>query len=135
MVKKKVVLTFPKNLVSQPIIYHLVRKYDLVTNILRAQVMPDEEGKMLLELEGTPANLEQGLRFLREQPIHLQLLGKDIRITDERCIDCGSCTAVCGPKALSLNKQTWKLEFDRSKCVLCGLCVITCPIKAIQVTF
>jgi ferredoxin len=135
MPKKRVVLTFPKNLVNKPITYHLVKDYDLILNILRAQIMPDEEGKIVLELEGTKANIEKGLEFLKGQSIHMELLGQDITIDEKKCINCGACTSVCVSKALRLNKDTMKLEFDRTKCVLCGLCLNTCPVRAIDITF
>ncbi len=135
MAKKRVVVTFPKALVDRPNIYHLVKEYDLVVNILRAQVMPEEEGKVVLEIEGTRANLEKGLAHLKRTARHLELLNTDIAIDDGQCVDCGACTAVCSSKALSLNKITWKLSFERSKCVLCGLCVTACPVRAIRVMF
>jgi ferredoxin len=135
MPKTKVVLTFPKDLVEQPKIYHLVKDFDLIVNILRAQVMPDEEGKVVLELEGTRANITRGLQFLKKQSVHLELLGRDIHIDDASCVDCGACTAVCTSGALSMNRKTWELSFDREKCVLCGLCEPACPVKAIKVSF
>ena len=46
MAKKRIVLTFPPSLVSQPITYHLVKDYDLKFNIMRGVVTPDEEGRM-----------------------------------------------------------------------------------------
>lgn len=135
MPKKKVVLTFPKNLVRQPIIYHLVKDYNLIINILRAQIMPDEEGKMVIEIEGSKADIDRGLRFLKRQSLHMELLGKDIKLDEQKCIDCGACTAVCATKALSIDKNTKELVFDRTKCVLCGLCAPACPIRVINVVF
>ena len=44
IVSKKVVLHFPSRLVDQPIIYRLIKEYDLTFNILKASVIPDEEG-------------------------------------------------------------------------------------------
>ena len=43
MIKKRVVLTFPHEVVSQPVVYHLVRDYNLMINILRARVTPDRK--------------------------------------------------------------------------------------------
>ena len=135
MPKKKIVLRIPRNLVGEPIVYHLVKEYDLVVNVLRAQVMNDEEGKIVVEVEGSKESLEQGMKYLRSRGVHLEMLGKDIRVDDTLCIDCGACTAVCSPRALSLDKTTWKLQFDRQRCVLCELCVTACPIQAIKVAF
>ena len=46
MQKRRVVLTFPQDMIGSPVIYRLVKDYDLILNILRAQVSP-EEGKMV----------------------------------------------------------------------------------------
>lgn len=134
MPKKKIVLTFPKELVSKPIVYHLVKDYNLILNILRAQVMPDEEGKMVIELEGAKQDIDKGLDYIRKQRVGLELLGKDIKVDEKNCIDCGACVSVCLSKALVINSKTSKLEFDRAKCVLCGFCVSACPVRAIEVT-
>ncbi|MFB0533330.1 MAG: NIL domain-containing protein, partial [Desulfatiglandales bacterium] len=52
IVSKRIVLHFPRRLVDRPIIYRLVRDYNLQFNILRASVTPEEEGLMVLELSG-----------------------------------------------------------------------------------
>lgn len=135
MPKKKIVLRIPKNLVSEPIVYILVKDYNLIVNVLRAQVLTDEEGKILLEIEGKQSDIDNGLKYLKKQGIHVELLGKGIKIDENKCIDCGCCTAVCKPRALSINQTSWKLTFNRSRCVLCGLCVDACPMKIIQVNF
>ena len=51
-VSKKIVLRFPRRLVERPIIYRLVKDYDLEFNILKASVTPEEEGLLILELKG-----------------------------------------------------------------------------------
>ena len=135
MPKKRVVLSFPKNLVDQPIIYKLVKEFNLVINILRAQIMPDKEGKLVLELDGSKADIEKGLDYIKSLSVNIDLLGKDINIDYHSCVNCGACTAVCLSRALTINPETYKLEFDRTKCVLCGLCVGACPVKAIEVVF
>jgi len=47
-VKQRVILYIPPSLVSRPMIYELVKNYDVSFNILRAQVMEDEEGMLTL---------------------------------------------------------------------------------------
>jgi ferredoxin len=135
MAKKRIVLTFPPELVSQPIIYRLVKDCDLVLNILRAQVTPKEEGKMVLELEGNREGINKGLKYLEDMKVGVQPLAKDIKLDEQECISCGACIAVCSPKALSMNRESWKLEFDRDRCLLCGLCVPACPLGVIQIEF
>ena len=44
-------LTFPAALVQQPLVYYLVKDFDLVPNIRRAEVRADH-GWVVLELEG-----------------------------------------------------------------------------------
>jgi len=130
--KRRVVLTFPQDRIESPIIYRLVKDYDLILNILRAQVSP-EEGKMVLELEGPPDKIREGLKYLHEQKITVELLAKDIKLNTEECISCGACVAVCSSGALSLDIETAKLNFDRDKCILCGCCVPACPLSLIEV--
>ena len=50
MVVNKFVLRFSSALVDQPVIYHLVKDYDLVINILKADINPHQEGYVVLEL-------------------------------------------------------------------------------------
>jgi hypothetical protein len=52
MISKRIVLHFPHRLVDQPIVYKLVKDFDLQFNILKAYVTPQEEGLMVLELSG-----------------------------------------------------------------------------------
>ncbi len=132
MVQKRVVLTFPQDLIEQPIIYKLVKDHDLVLNILRAQVTP-EEGKMVLELEGSSDNIKEGLKYLHEKKVKIEPLAKDIKLNDKECISCGACIAVCSTGALSLDTKTAKLNFDRDKCILCGCCIPACPLRLIEI--
>ena len=66
MSKRKVVLSFPPHLIDQPITYRLIRDYNLIVNILRARITPNEWGRMVVELSGNGGNLEAGLSFLAE---------------------------------------------------------------------
>src|SRR3990170_945331 len=133
MARKKVVLTFPPDRVAQPITYHLVKDYDLITNILRAEIREEETGHMVLELTGKEDRIEQGLEYLRGLSVAVQEAAKDITLDQERCVDCGACTAVCPTDALSMNRETWKLDFDKESCILCELCVNACPVRVIEV--
>lgn len=135
MARKKVVLSFPPEQVTKPITYHLVSDYGLVINILRAEIREQEQGRMVLGLEGDEEKIEEGIKFLEEQRVKVQEAAQDITLDEEKCVDCGACIAVCLPQALRLNSQTWKLEFDKEKCVFCELCVKACPLQIIKVQF
>lgn len=134
-VSRRVILTFPASLAGTPVTYRLVKDYNLIMNILRAKVIPKDEGRLVLELSGEKKDIEAGLRFISEQGVNIEALAKDIHLDEESCIHCGFCTAVCFQDALSINPKTWKLEFNRDKCILCEQCVDICPMGVIQIKF
>ncbi len=75
--KRRVKLTFPQNLIKEPVIFTMAKKYDLLPNIRRARVT-DTVGEMMLELEGEEENLEMGIKSLREQGIEVELIEGDV---------------------------------------------------------
>lgn len=135
MARKRLDLRFPPQQAARPIIYHLVKDFDLVPNILRAQIQPEQEGRTVLELTGDRAAFEAGVEFLRSEGVEVHEAASDICLDDERCVDCGLCTAVCRPGALTLDPVTGKLVFDKDKCVYCEACVVACPRRAITLRF
>ena len=48
------VLRFSEKVVDQPIIYRLVKDYDLEFNLLKATIYPRKEGIIVMELRGHP---------------------------------------------------------------------------------
>lgn len=90
---------------------------------------------MVLEVTGPREAFQAGVAFLEEQGLTVSEAASDIVLDDERCVDCGLCTAVCKPDALTLDPDTQKLRFDKDKCVYCEACVIACPRRAISLTF
>ena len=133
MIKKKLVLSFPEKVVTKPITYALVKEFDLVFNILRAEITPDMEGKMLIELRGNDKQIKDAVNYLEETGVSVQEAAKDIMIDRDLCVDCGECTSICITQALSLDKKTKKLKFNKDKCILCELCLDCCPVNAIKV--
>ncbi|HSW57814.1 MAG TPA: NIL domain-containing protein, partial [Dehalococcoidales bacterium] len=63
-VTKKVVLHFPRRIVDKPILYHLIKDFSLVFNILKATINPEAEGLMVVELKGERTNFDKGIQFL-----------------------------------------------------------------------
>jgi ferredoxin len=133
MKKKKLVLSFPEKIVTKPITYKLVKEFDLEFNILRAEITPDVEGKMLIELKGADEKIADATEYLEGVGISIQEAAKDIIIDKEICMDCGECTSVCITQALCLDGKTKKLKFKKDKCILCELCLDCCPVRAIKV--
>jgi ABC-type methionine transport system ATPase subunit len=75
--KQRVKLTFPQNLIKEPVIFTMAKKYDVVPNIRRARVT-ETVGEMVLELEGSEENLNRGIQSLRDQGINVELAEGDI---------------------------------------------------------
>lgn len=73
MKTERLELTFPEKLIKKPVLYELVKKYDVIPNIRRANV--DEKfGWIVLELSGDDDELEQALTHLRELGIEIEHL-------------------------------------------------------------
>ncbi|MDI6631011.1 MAG: 4Fe-4S binding protein [Thermoanaerobacteraceae bacterium] len=133
MAPSKVVLRFPAAIADKPIIFHLVKDYDLMINILKANINPHKEGTMVLDVVGEKT--EAGLDFLRRQGVGVQPLTEDIVRNEERCTHCGACTAICPTGALYLERPAMFVRFDSEACVVCQLCVRACPMHAMEVRF
>ena len=132
-IAKKIVLRFPPRLVDQPIIYRLVKDYELQFNILKASVTPNEEGIMVLELSGKKKDYDEAIRFLAGAGVEVQALIKDVSRQEDRCTHCGACVTMCPVGALIVNPQTKRIDFLDSKCIACGLCIKPCPVRAMEV--
>ena len=135
MARGRLDLTFPPQQATQPITYHLVKDFDLTPNILKAQIQPGQEGRMLLEVVGEKDSIEAGVEFLAREGLTVHPAASDIVLEESKCVDCGVCTAVCRPGALTLDPGSGALVFDKEKCVYCEACVIVCPRRAITLTF
>ena len=69
MKKNTIVLHFPKKKVDKPIVCMLVKDFDLTFNILKAEVIPEEEGLLVLELEGKAENYDKGIDRASQNPL------------------------------------------------------------------
>lgn len=134
-VARRIVIKYPVNLVGEPLIYRLAKDYGLVFNILRANVNPEAEGVLVLELRGTDAACAEGIEFLSSAGVDVQPLSMHIRRDEEACTHCGLCASVCPTGALVVNQATQLVDFIQEQCIACGLCVRACPMKAMRVEF
>ena len=66
MTKRQIMFTFPKELIKEPIMYKLGKKFNVVTNIRRADVS-ENKGWVVLELEGKEKDIEQGIAWVISQ--------------------------------------------------------------------
>lgn len=131
--KRRYALRFSPTLVEQPIVSKLARAYDVDINILNADVASGRGGKLIVELCGTEQNLDSSVVYLSEVGVIVSEMVKELLFREEGCIHCGACTAVCSPRALSMDKEA-KLVFDVSLCVVCGLCTQACPLRLFEVS-
>jgi len=121
--------------VDQPIIYRLVKDYDLVFNILKADINPQEEGVLVFELSGEPQAVESGIAYLRDLGVHIQPFSEDVSRDEDKCTHCGVCVVMCPTGALSIDRTTMLVSFDSSKCIACEACIKACPPRAMQIRF
>lgn len=77
MAKNKVKLTFPQELIKEPIIYRMAKEYDIIPNIRRAKVT-DTVGEVVLELEGSEENLTQAIEHLNKIGVKVEPVVGDV---------------------------------------------------------
>jgi len=134
-VSKRIVLHFPRRLVDRPIVYRLIKDYNLEFNILKASVTPDEEGLMVIELIGEQTEYDEGIKYLTKTGVRIQSLSQNIIRNEERCTHCGACITICPTGAFEIEPLTRLVKFYDDKCLACGLCIKACPPRAMEVHF
>ncbi|MGC9313789.1 MAG: NIL domain-containing protein [Sediminispirochaetaceae bacterium] len=136
MKTKKLLMNFNKELAEKPIVYHLVKDYDLIINIFRAKITADEEGFMVLEVSGTDEHIDQGIDFIRDNGVTVNEAEKGLRWDRETCTHCGNCLTHCPVEALYIvDATTREIGFDSDKCVECLNCIPDCPYNALTSVF
>jgi ABC-type methionine transport system ATPase subunit len=71
MARRRLKLIFGASLVKEPVIYQLGRKFEIVTNIRRADVTRDQ-GWVLLEVSGEPDELDKGVDYLESRGVKVE---------------------------------------------------------------
>jgi len=77
MGNQRVKFTFEEELVKQPVIYELGRKFEIVTNIRRADV-GEAVGWVVLELDGEETEIKRGLEWVSSTGVRVDPLGGDV---------------------------------------------------------
>ena len=75
--KRRVRLTFPQNLIKEPVIFTMAKQFNVVPNIRRARVT-ETVGEMVLEIEGAEEDIDKGIQWLREKGLDIELAEGDV---------------------------------------------------------
>jgi len=76
-VREKVYLTYPTDLIKEPLIYVVGQRFDVVTNIRGANIS-ETMGLVALELDGAPDEVEKAVAWLREQGVQVEPIEKNV---------------------------------------------------------
>ena len=131
-IKKRLVLRFSRQNWDKPIVYKLIKDYNLILNILIANILPRQESYLVTEVTGKEKDYNAGLKYLDKVGVRVSSIEQSVVRNIEKCVHCGACTAVCPTKSISFDNNTKEVIFDFSKCSACGWCVKVCPYNALE---
>ncbi len=75
--KKRVYLTYPKDLIKEPLLYNVGKLYRVVTNIRQATVS-DTIGLVALELDGEPEEIDRAIQYFVDKGVKVEPIELDI---------------------------------------------------------
>ena len=76
MIKRRLMFTFPPDLVKEPIIYNLGHQFNIATNIYLADIS-EETGWVVLELEGNEEDIENGIAWATSRGMRVEPASED----------------------------------------------------------
>ncbi|MHC4181182.1 MAG: 4Fe-4S binding protein [Planctomycetota bacterium] len=133
---KKLMLFFPRWESEKPIIYHLVKDYNLVVNVYRAKITPEEEGYLVLDVTGTDEDIQRGIDFVKTFDAIINDADKGLTRDKDRCAHCGHCVVHCPTGALYIaDMATREVAYDAENCIECLACIRVCPYAACASAF
>ncbi len=128
-------LSYPKTNSDQPVICQLVKHYDVEFNILKAEILPQRDGYLILELKGLQEKISAALDYLKSLGVKAERIAGRVHRDEKKCFQCGACTGICPVGALHIQRPEMTIAFEPEKCTACGLCVTGCPVRAMAVSF
>lgn len=136
MIKKRLRLSFPKSAVDKPVVYHLVRDFNLIVNIFRANISDEEVGYIALNVGGTEEDIQDGIDFMKSLDVEVDEITKGLRWDKNRCTSCSNCVTHCPTGALSIvDRNTMTVGYNELLCVECLSCIKNCPFGVCSVMY
>ena len=117
MKSRRFVLTFPPEATGEPITYNLIRKFDIMVNIVKADVSPGKIGHLVMEMTAPSKVLKEGMEYMKQQNVDCVPIDRTITYEKDLCVHCGACSAVCFAGALTMDHKSAELVFEPEKCV------------------
>lgn len=77
MAKERVSLTFPEDLIKEPIVWKLGHQFKVITNIREAFVT-EKIGRVGLEIEGEIDEIEKAIAWLKETGVRVDPIEGDV---------------------------------------------------------
>lgn len=76
-VRERVYLTFPKNLIKEPVLSMLAKQFDVVFNI-RGSTVTAEMGLVAMELDGSRREVEKAIGWLKDRGVTVEPIQKNV---------------------------------------------------------
>jgi ABC-type methionine transport system ATPase subunit len=76
-VTERVYLTFPKDLVKEPIVCNLAKKFDILFNI-RGSTVTAEMGLVALEIDGERSEVDKAVQWLKDKGVIVEPIEKNV---------------------------------------------------------
>ena len=76
-VSERVYLTFPKQLVKEPLVCQLAKKFDILFNI-RGSSVTAEMGLVALEIDGDRAEVDKAIKWLKDKGVIVEPIEKNV---------------------------------------------------------
>jgi L-aspartate semialdehyde sulfurtransferase ferredoxin len=75
--KQRLFVSFPEEIVDRPLVYEVVKRFDVVPNIRRANV-ESHSGWLILEVTGAPDRLDAAVAYLQQEGCTVNRMEGDV---------------------------------------------------------
>lgn len=77
MAVRQLQLAFPETRVTEPVIYNMIKQFDVVPSIRRANIT-QHQGWMVIELSGDEASMESAIEYARSLGVEVSAVEGDV---------------------------------------------------------